>query len=226
MLEVSLNAVPRHPTAVKILPCNVVIQHWSPPAYYCQSFRTFIHIKMERQPNDSKSAGRVPPDGKEEKVSKADLKKQKQAEKIARRAQAKQSKEPALTPEAHPPKKAGAPKHDSTSTFEVQSSKGNHKRVGSVQKGLSLRPEKAVEAPTTDSKRVALLGHLYGQQRRTSLAGANKDVHPAVLALGLQMSSYVVCGSSARCVATLLAFKRVHNSLSQIQITMLKLMNR
>jgi hypothetical protein len=27
--------------------------------------------------------------------------------------------------------------------------------------------------------------------------------------LGLQMRDYVVCGSSARCVATLLAFKRV-----------------
>jgi translation initiation factor eIF-2B subunit delta len=30
-----------------------------------------------------------------------------------------------------------------------------------------------------------------------------------VLALGLQLRDYVVCGSSARCVATLLAFKRV-----------------
>ncbi|RAL14602.1 translation initiation factor eIF2B subunit delta [Aspergillus homomorphus CBS 101889] len=61
----------------------------------------------------------------------------------------------------------------------------------------------------TDDKNVAVFGHLYGQQRRTTIAGAGKEVHPAVLALGLQMRDYVVCGSSARCVATLLVFKRV-----------------
>jgi hypothetical protein len=60
-----------------------------------------------------------------------------------------------------------------------------------------------------EDKNVAVFGHLYGQQRRTTIAGAGKEVHPAVLALGLQMRDYVVCGSNARCVATLLAFKRV-----------------
>jgi translation initiation factor eIF-2B subunit delta len=45
--------------------------------------------------------------------------------------------------------------------------------------------------------------------RTTSIAGASKDVHPAVLALGLQMSNYTICGSCARLVATLQAFKRV-----------------
>ena len=59
------------------------------------------------------------------------------------------------------------------------------------------------------NKNVAVFGHLYGQQRRTTIAGAGKEVHPAVLALGLQMRDYVVCGSSARCLAMLLVFKRV-----------------
>ena len=59
------------------------------------------------------------------------------------------------------------------------------------------------------NKNVAVFGHLYGQQRRTSIAGVGKEVHPAVLALGLQMRDYVVCGSSARCLAMLLVFKRV-----------------
>ena len=35
------------------------------------------------------------------------------------------------------------------------------------------------------------------------------DLTTAVLALGLQMSHHVVCGSSARCVGMLLAFKKV-----------------
>lgn len=41
------------------------------------------------------------------------------------------------------------------------------------------------------------------------MEGVNKEVHPAVLALGLQMSTFTVCGSNARCVAMLLAFKKV-----------------
>jgi translation initiation factor eIF-2B subunit delta len=67
-----------------------------------------------------------------------------------------------------------------------------------------------------EDKSVAVFGHLYGQQRRTTIAGAGKEVHPAVLALGLQLRDYVVCGSSARCVATMLAFKRVSLILSYI----------
>jgi translation initiation factor eIF-2B subunit delta len=60
-----------------------------------------------------------------------------------------------------------------------------------------------------DDKKVAVFGHLYGQQRRVTVGGATKEVHPAILALGMQLVDYTICGSSARCVATLLAFKRV-----------------
>ena len=63
--------------------------------------------------------------------------------------------------------------------------------------------------PQKESKNVAFFDHLYGQARRTTIAGAGKDVHPSVLALGLQMRNYIICGSSARCVAMLLVFKRV-----------------
>lgn len=78
-------------------------------------------------------------------------------------------------------------------------------RRGSAQPGQGGAPEQKKK----EDKSVAVFGHLYGQQRRTTVAGAGKEVHPAVLALGLQMRDYVICGSSARCVATLLAFKRV-----------------
>lgn len=72
------------------------------------------------------------------------------------------------------------------------------------------------EAPKPDEKTVAVFGHL-GVKRRSTIAGAGKEIHPAILALGLQLSEYVICGSSARCVAMLLAFKRVSldNSLNQ-----------
>jgi translation initiation factor eIF-2B subunit delta len=64
-----------------------------------------------------------------------------------------------------------------------------------------------------DQKNLGLFfGHLYSQPRQYSMVGASKDVHPAVLALGLQYSSYVICGSTARMVAMLLAFKAVIDS--------------
>lgn len=100
-------------------------------------------------------------------------------------------------------------------------SKTQHKRTGStnanVQSSLPHRqaPSHAAPVPAEpekENKNVALFDHLYGHPRRTTVAGAGKDVHPAVLALGLQLRNYIICGSSARCVAMLLAFKRVSAS--------------
>lgn len=96
--------------------------------------------------------------------------------------------------------------------------KTQQKRTGSIsavaQSSLPLQQAPSHAAPIRaepekENKNVALFEHLYGHPRRTTIAGAGKDVHPAVLALGLQMRNYIICGSSARCVAMLLAFKRV-----------------
>ena len=95
----------------------------------------------------------------------------------------------------------------------------HHMRTASQQQALPVRrrpsqtettkpaPKKDMPTPKKDTKRVELFSHLYAQPRRHAIAGTHKDVHPAVLALGFQMSSYEICGSSARCVAMLLAFK-------------------
>lgn len=168
-------------------------------------------------------------ENKESKISGAELKKRAKAEKAARRAQVKQEKQP--------PRKGGTeevPKQSTTGMGNKEISKpnkngilaapaapiskGQHKRTGSTsvhaQKSQLPGPRppqpSLIQAVTPkESRKVALFGHLYGQPRRTTLTGAGKDVHPAVLALGLQMSNYVVCGSNARCIATLLVFKRV-----------------
>lgn len=101
-----------------------------------------------------------------------------------------------------------------------------HKRTGSTSAGAQSSlphrqalPHAAVvpAKPEKENKNVALFDHLYGNPRRTTIAGAARDVNPSVLALGLQMRNYIICGSSARCVAMLLAFKRVgadHMSMS------------
>ena len=152
----------------------------------------------------------------------AELKKKAKAEKAARRAEEKQGRQQPAPTEAKGSKKSemgpdSARKGSIGSVPATPIVKGppsHHKSTGPIQKPLPLRqissqaPIPPIQ-PQKDSKKVALFGHLYGQARRTTIAAAGRDVHPAVLALGLQTSNYVICGSSARCVAMLLVFKRV-----------------
>ena len=187
-----------------------------------------------KPPEDTDGLKAVKPAGKPaiagggEKLSGAELKKRAKAEKQARRAQEKQTKPEAVLPDLKSPRKVETPadvgaRSSTGGAPGTPTAKGQHKTAGSSSKPMALRPAAQAAAvapapqPKKESKNVALFGHLYGQPRRTTIAAAGKDVHPAVLALGLQMSNYVVCGSNARCVATLLVFKRVcasHNSQS------------
>lgn len=150
----------------------------------------------------------APADGS--KISGAELKKQAKAEKAARRAQAlleKGAAAPVASPTTSTQQKAEGQKGP----------KGQHKRGNStsvevrslpVRGGQKAAPLPVAVEPKKEDKTVELFRHLY-KTRTTSIAGASKDVHPAVLALGLQMSNYTICGSCARLVATLQAFKRV-----------------
>ena len=180
---------------------------------------------VKKQARESSGGNKNEKSEDTEKSSSAELKKKKQAEKaarqaekVARRAQVKQSREGPAAAESKAPQKADSSdaikKTENSGVPTTSNTKGHHKRTSSIQKSIPSRPTQASEKPTIiqsgkDVKKVALFGHLYGQPRRTTVAAAGKDVHPAVLSLGLQMSSYVLCGSSVRCVATLLAFKRV-----------------
>ncbi|KAI4168409.1 MAG: hypothetical protein LQ343_006418 [Gyalolechia ehrenbergii] len=177
--------------------------------------------------NKSKDSSLKPTDPKDEKTSGAELKKRAKAEKAAKRAQAKQEQQTPpqdvskdTTPDTD---KIQIGKGSVTQSSQSSGSKAQHKRTGSssanVQKPLQLRPtqQQALAPPPepkNEVKKVALFSHLYGHLRRTSIAGAGKDVHPSVLALGLQMSNYVICGSNARCVSSLLVFKQVINAYS------------
>ncbi|KAL8705702.1 MAG: hypothetical protein Q9201_001222 [Fulgogasparrea decipioides] len=177
--------------------------------------------------NGTEDLLKKPPDRKEEKISGAELKKRAKAEKAAKRAQAKQEQpaRPEDSAEARIPDhgKDQSGKGSPSQTSQSSGPKSQHKRTGSAsahaQKPLTLRPsQQQAPAPApelkNEMKKVAFCSHLYGNPRRTTIAGAGKDVHPSVLALGLQMSNYVICGSNARCVSTLLIFKRVINAYS------------
>ena len=178
---------------------------------------------INKSPNPPKDSSQAPDGDGGKKLSNAELKKQKQAEKAAKRAQAKEDQTaPAAIPNSQTPNAPVKPGKKLDGAVSPGTPVGkHHKRAGSVQKNLPLRPTQVNKAPVVTAKelkdtsegktvsKVALFDHLYEIPRRTTIAGANRNVHPAVLALGLQMSNYVICGSSARCVAMLLAFKRV-----------------
>lgn len=183
--------------------------------------------------NASKPAKQAPKDQPadagpgDEKLTPAELKKKAKAEKAARRVREKAEREAAGAGAAGG--QPGTPGKKDAAAAAAAAGGGGAPGGGGGGKGQKGAPRRGSgqtvpqaggsggnagvsggeQKKKQEEKKVAVFGHLYGQQRRTTVAGAGKEVHPAVLALGLQMRDYVVCGSSARCVATLLAFKRV-----------------
>ncbi|KKZ66980.1 translation initiation factor eIF-2B subunit delta [[Emmonsia] crescens] len=179
-----------------------------------------------------------------QKLSGAELKKQAKAEKAARRAKEKAEREQPTGAAAggggsgkqqtnQSSSKKGGPGSQAQKNAEASGSGGKgHKQLGGGGGGGAAtaigrrgsimnantaelsRKKKREEEMVGAGKTVAVFGHLSLQKRRATIAGAGKELHPAILALGLQLRDYVVCGSSARCVAMLLAFKRVIESYS------------
>lgn len=155
------------------------------------------------------------------KLSGAELKKKAKEEKAARRAQALQAKESGGA--APLPVVASGPAQKSDL---AKGQKGvAHEREGSttlpVRNMAPRGPQKTtpvVEPAKEEDKTVEFFRHLY-KPRTTIIASAGKEVHPTVLALGLQMSSYTICGSCARLVATLQAFKKVSFVLLRLHPT-------
>lgn len=187
--------------------------------------------EQKRSPTSLESA-KPAESSNDKKLTNAQFKALGKAEKTARRTAAKAAKE-AQGKSSPQPNQAG----ESGGLTKVssrdkapgpKSAKGGrqHKRAPST---LASRPTiaKAIqgvasgereirsrkEQSSEERNRVAIFGHLYGQHKKRDILAANKDVHPAVLALGLQIKNYVICGGNARCAAMLLAFKRVSSIL-------------
>jgi translation initiation factor eIF-2B subunit delta len=142
----------------------------------------------------------------QKKLSPAELKKQKQAEKQAKRAQAKAAGGPSGQ-QSGPSKDNKKQQKDSK-----QPAKDDKSKPMPIRRRPSQSHVQPVKEPEKKSKKEPkqdsfLFGHLYNQPKQQSLVGASKDVHPAILSLGLQYSSYAICGSTARMLSMLLAFK-------------------
>ncbi|KAF2260136.1 nagb/rpia/CoA transferase-like protein [Lojkania enalia] len=153
--------------------------------------------------NDAKNATSTPSKGKP-KLSGVELKKLKQAEKQARRAAQKAAGEQLQGQQKTPPAKDGqkqVPKDDKSKPLPMR------RRPSNPNVLVAKEPKKDTKKEPKHAN--LFFGHLYNQPRLHSVVGASKDVHPAVLALGLQYSSYIICGSTARMVSMLVAFKAV-----------------
>lgn len=163
------------------------------------------------------------------KLAGAQLKKQKAAEKAARRAEKVAAKgafaqvetqaKPELQRRLSTTKKEG--ENSSAGTYHKRTLSSGGKalpvRGGPHQPGSQALNQ---SNPTTaaagierekhkEVKKVPMFSHLYPKEKRATISGAGREIHPAVLSLGLQLRDYVICGGNARCVATLLAFKKV-----------------
>ena len=141
-----------------------------------------------QQSKDAKPA--LGPATGEKKLSGAELKAKAKAEKAARRAATKAVSQPAGDA------KGGKSKQKQDGPQGVA---GKGKPGGT---GPRAPPkEKGPKVPECFS-------HL-AMAKRISMTQADKDVHPAVLLLGQQMSAFVVTGSTRRMESTLLALKKV-----------------
>ncbi|KAL2438453.1 putative translation initiation factor eIF-2B subunit delta [Exophiala dermatitidis] len=167
------------------------------------------------------------------KLTGAQLKRQKAAEKAARRAEKVAEKGAQAQAQGQGPASgSGSGTSTSTSARRPSTTKRDSDNTPHLKRTLSSGGGKPIpirgnssqqqqqqqsgQLPSTsekdkqqEPKRVGMFAHLYPKEKRATLAGAGREIHPAVLALGLQLRDYVICGGNARCVATLLVFKKV-----------------
>lgn len=142
----------------------------------------------------------------EKKLTGAELKAKAKAEKAARRAQQKATKEVSKAEAAV----SSSPQQLGPAASEV---KGKQKGKDGAATGPGGRPALPKAPPSmivTEQKAQVpeCFSHL-SMAKRIPMTQADKDVHPAVLALGQQMAAFAIDESIARLKATLLAFKRV-----------------
>lgn len=149
----------------------------------------------------------------------AQIKAQKAAEKAARRADkvAQKGTDPQPPAQLQLPAAGKQQRRPSVGGKKDSADQSHHKRTGSTQvKQLPLRSQGAGQQlpvlSEKDDKKVAMFAHLRSKDERTTLASAGREIHPAVLSLGLQLRDYVICGANARCIAMMLVFKKVIQS--------------
>ncbi|KAL0943746.1 translation initiation factor eif-2b subunit delta [Colletotrichum truncatum] len=162
---------------------------------------------QQPQKKDDASKKDAPAEGGEKKLSGAELKAKAKAEKAARRAKAKET-------QVAPPAGQGAQQGgsgDAKGGKSKQRQEGPQGVGGSGAKGGPVG-KTVPAAPKENKPKVPECFSHLSMAKRIHMTEADKDVHPAVLALGQQMSAFAISDSTTRLEATLLAFKKVIDS--------------
>ena len=217
-------------------PLNPAAPAFSMPPKDKPSLPNGEHLKDSKSEQSSSTATKISTGntaaeaGAGVRLSGADLKKQKAAEKAARRADKVAEKGAAIQTveqpqtKLQPPPSLGKPDRRPSQSGKKDVDL-HHKRTGSTtaNKSLPLRSQQILSSQHSqtvalsmekDPKHVPFFTHL--SQRSPSkpfgISSASREIHPAVLSLALQLRDYVICGSNARAVAMLLTFKKVIQS--------------
>ncbi|KAI0123064.1 initiation factor 2 subunit family protein [Xylariales sp. AK1849] len=155
---------------------------------------------------------KAPETAGDKKLTGAELKAKAKADKAARRAQQKTSKEVAKGEAAI----SSSPQPLGPAASEVKGKqKGKDGREGPASASRPALPRAPPSVVVTEQKvqTPECFSHL-SMARRIPMTQADKDVHPSVLAVGQQMATFAIDESISRLQATLLAFKRVIASYS------------
>lgn len=161
--------------------------------------------KDGKKPADAAAAG-------EKKLTGAELKAKAKADKAARRAQQKNTKEVSKA-------EAAVSSHPLQLGPAASEVKGKSKGKDGAAAAQGGRPAltKAPTAIVTEQKtQIPECFSYLAMAKRTAITQADKDVHPVVLALGQQMATFAIDESITRLRATLLAFKKVSLSLESL----------
>ncbi|KAI4599821.1 hypothetical protein KJ359_001557 [Pestalotiopsis sp. 9143b] len=157
--------------------------------------------KDGKKPADAAAPG-------DKKLTGAELKAKAKADKAARRAQQKNTKEVSKA-------EAAVSSHPLQLGPAASEVKGKSKGKDGAAAAQGGRPAltKAPTAIVTEQKtQIPECFSYLAMAKRTAITQADKDVHPVVLALGQQMATFAIDESITRLRATLLAFKKVIQS--------------
>lgn len=174
--------------------------------------------KAGSQPSGSKGDKQVP--SKDEKPSSAtgESSDQPQKTKAELKAERRAIQEAQRAAKAQKQADAGIKHKTSTEgTHRVQVAHDLQADDEKVQKKVAKKlARQQVPQRTTPQKKVGLFSHLHQYEKDLSLtqeislgSAGNSNIHPAVIKLGVQYAKGIICGSNARCVALLLAFKKL-----------------
>lgn len=169
-----------------------------------EPLREFKSEKSAVQSSNVSMQNSAQPEKNNEGKSKAELRAERRAKQEAQRA-AKQQQQSSTKQQQQ--QQVFSEKQQSLAKDAVPKSKKEAPSVKSRVKDTISQSPSVKESVEKDAHGINLFKHLYHKKKDSVLD--NSSIHPAIVKLGVQYASKTIVGSNARCVALLIAIKRV-----------------